>query len=91
MKNPNRHRDLSAEWLINRSHGAIHAVIPEGEKPEKRSGPVPYGDPDEARICLQCPYRECLLDDPDRYCRRYEKEMQKIRRQRKNDKTGEAR
>jgi len=83
VKSQNLHRDRSAERLVERSSGPLHAVIPEGVKPEKRSGPVPYGDPEEARICLQCPYPECLLDDPDRYCRRYEKEMQKLRRQRK--------
>lgn len=90
MKNPNRHRDLSAEWLINRSHGAIHAVIPEGVTPEKKSGPVPYGDPDEARVCLECPLPECLLDSPSGICRRFEKEMQKIRRQR-HDEAGKER
>lgn len=83
MKNPKPYRDLSAEWLINRSHGAIHAVIPEGVKPEKRSGPVPYSDPEEVKICLECPYPECRLDDPEGRCRRYEKELQKLRRQRK--------
>ena len=83
MKHPNQFRDLSADRLISQAHGPLHAVVPEGVKPEKRSGPRPYEDPDEAKICLQCPYPECLLDDPDRYCRRYEKEMQKLRRQRK--------
>lgn len=91
MKNPNRHRDLSAEWLINRTHGPLHAVTPDGVKPAKRSGPVPYSDPEETKICLECPYPECRLDDPEGRCRRYEKEMQKLRRQRRNDETGEAR
>lgn len=90
MKNPNLYRDLSAERLINRSHGAIHAIIPEGVKPEKKTGPAPYGDPDEARVCLGCPLRECLLDSPSGICRRFEKEMQKIRRQR-HDEAGKER
>ena len=90
MKSQNHYRDLSAEQLISSAHGPLHAIIPEGVKPEKKTGPVPYGDPDEARVCLECPLRECLLDSPSGICRRFEKEMRKVRRQR-HDETGEAR
>jgi hypothetical protein len=90
MKNPNLYRDLSAEQLVNRAHGPLHAAIPEGIKAEKRTGPKPYDDPDEAKICLLCPLPECRLDDPDGRCRRYEKELQRLRRQRRNDETGKT-
>lgn len=91
MKQRNLHRDLSAERLIERASGPLHAILPEGVKPEKRSGPRPYEDPDEARICLECPYPECRLDDPDGQCRRFMKEIQKLRRRRNYDEKDEAR
>lgn len=90
MKSQNLYKDLSAEKLVSNTHGPLHAVIPEGVKPDKRSGPVPYSDPDEAKICLRCPYPECRLDDPEGRCRRYEKELQKLRRQRRNDEAGKT-
>lgn len=86
----NLYRDTWAERLIENTAGPLHAVPPEGVRPDLRTGPKPYEDPDEAKICLQCPFPECCLDDPDGRCRRYEKEMRKIRRQR-HDEAGKER
>lgn len=76
----NRFRDLSAERLISKS-GPLHAAVPEGVKPEKRSGPVPYENYDDAQICLTCPLRRCVLDDGLEYCIRYEREKGKERQE----------
>ena len=83
MKNRNLFRDLGAEKLIFDANGPLHAVTPDGVKQAKRSGPEPYDDPDEIRICLECPLPECVLDSPSGVCRRFEREKQKLRRQRK--------
>ena len=73
-------RDLSAERLINRTSGPLHAAVPEGTRPEKRSGPIPYEDPDDAKICLTCPLKECILDSGLEYCTRYERVKGKERK-----------
>lgn len=79
MKHRNSFRDLSAESLINRASGPLHAVVPDGVIPEKRSGPKPYEDTNDAKICLECPLRRCVLDDGLEYCTRYERERGKER------------
>lgn len=85
MKNRNLFRDLSAEKLVLESSGPLHANIPEGVKPVKRSGPKPYEDADDAQICLKCPNKVCQLDLGFKFCRRYEGE----RRKKEYDKTGD--
>ena len=81
MKHGNRWRDLSAEAMINRTSGPLHAAAPEGAKPDRRSGPVPYDDAEDAQICLTCPLPRCVLDDGLEYCTRYEREKGKERQE----------
>lgn len=78
-----RHRDLSAEWLVNKTTGPIHATIPEGVKKGKTPGQI-YDDPEIIRICTECPYEECLLDI-NRRCRRFKSELNKLRKERQNN------
>ena len=81
----NLYRDTWAERLIENTAGPLHAVPPEGVRPDLRTGPKPYEDPDEARICLDCPLEQCALDEAGGRCRRYAIELRKLRRQQQHD------
>ncbi|MBO4697062.1 MAG: hypothetical protein J5643_07290 [Lachnospiraceae bacterium] len=79
MKRGNQFRDLSAESLVNNLSGPLHAIVPDGVRKKRRSGPKPYENPEEAKICIECPYETCQLDIDDRWCERYEQEIKKLK------------
>ena len=70
-------------WIEQQPDGIIHQAPKQGDRPPTKSRSE-Y-DPEEAKICLQCPRETCVLDR-DIQCRRFAVLIKKRRERKQHDK-----
>lgn len=67
-------RDMEIEKQIEgRADGLLHTVESSGKKAAQKAA-----DPEECRICLECPRTRCALDT-SKVCERLRRELKKLR------------
>lgn len=85
MKRENQYRQAWIDgWIRSRPDGVLHATVPATPVEGPRSGPAPYADAHEIKICLECPLDRCVLDT-QKHCRRLNILRQEAKRKEKEN------